>query len=413
MLQKSRFVMTSVCPASRLTILFISLCMSAASFNLSSTAWAYNLMTSVSCPNGFVYTEPPTIVLHMSEIESLDATETLALLVAMADVHDQFEQIGGSSLSIASFKRTDEPFTFGVWYGRENTIHVGFDKSLSYPAGAKPRKNLATCAMREAHIAVKHPDVYAWVWREPEDEGEDRWAAGQEVDGARYWRLTYTHELLHAFGLRHTNDSYSMLNATDRPWANRGPGDQFMPLPDDVEGLRALYPGSGERHDVAVLNTWFDPDDTVDKGREAKQKFLCAPSAGPNWGSRFDDLCGVDAGAPASTEVCPGDIVLTRVALANYGTNFVDVNMTLWWSLDARYSPAVDIPSSEIRSTSVSMSGSTQQGRIYTVPAAVAYDATYELIVHIDATNQVTGEVISDWTPLLGQITIKPAASCP
>ncbi len=186
-----------------------------------------------------------------------------------------------------------------------------------------------------------------------------------------------------------------------------------MPLPDDVEGLRALYPGSGERHDVAVLNTWFDPDDTVDKGREAKQKFLCAPSAGPNWGSRFDDLCGVDAGAPASTEVCPGDIVLTRVALANYGTNFVDVNMTLWWSLDARYSPAVDIPSSEIRSTSVSMSGSTQQGRIYTVPAAVAYDATYELIVHIDATNQVTGEVISDWTPLLGQITIKPAASCP
>lgn len=67
----------------------------------------------------------------------------------------------------------------------------------------------------------------------------------------------------------------------------------------------------------------------------ATQRLLCQPSRGRDFSpSMFDDLCGTGGPDSGSTEVCEGDTLRTRYALANYSTERMTFWAELWFSVD-------------------------------------------------------------------------------
>ena len=381
------------------------------SFLAASPAAAYTARTKSGC-TPITFASPPDVVVHTAEMSGFDLATTLQMLDAVVEIHEQLNAVGGTSAAIASVSLSTDPFVYQSWFGSATpTIHVGFRSDPgAAPASTDWNVDAATCNILEAHIAVKNPDVFAWRFTEPSFAGEAWYLAGLDAPDGRYFRIAYMHELLHAFGLAHSADGFAMLNYGERPWANRPEGEKIKPLPDDIEGLRDLYPAATTRNEIAVLNTWFDPAVTSTGAYPAAfQFFLCSPAIGTGWAGMFDPLCAITS----SASVCPGDTLYTRVAVANYGSDAVDVDMNLWLSTDDELDRGVDLPAAQTRSFSLGAQSSSQQGRVYTVPNTAAYDTDYFVIVEAEGTQQVAGGVSDDWIPLRDTVHVLPAASCP
>jgi hypothetical protein len=209
-------------------------------------------------------------------------------------------------------------------------------------------------------------------------------------------------------------------------WANRAQSAMVQPLPDDVEALRDLYPASGTRYDVAVYNTWYDTSSIWDPTAvhpAAYQKPLCYPSLGADWGPTFGEElspsthCGVDPNGsymplPGSTTVEAGDVLRTRVAVANFGTKAATISERMYFSTDDVFD-AADVASPTVRAFELGHSSSTLQGRVFTVPSLPAGD--YYVIAHVTATTPTgaTGPfgqplmtIDTDWVPLRGLVTV-------
>lgn len=196
-----------------------------------------------------------------------------------------------------------------------------------------------------------------------------------------------------------------MLNYGDRPWANRVADDAIRPLPDNVEGLRSLYPLAGTRREVAVLNTWYDPIVSTETYPAADQKQLCKPSLGSVWNSDlFADVCGLTTGGAAgSTTVASGNTLRTRFAFTNYSTESVDVVASLYFSTNDTWD-AADVASVTTRSFSAGANSSSQQGRTWTVPSGLAA-GDYYVIIRVVATTS-SGVVVTDLIPLRGTVHV-------
>ena len=375
-------------------------------------AAAYTARTQSGC-TPITFASTPTVVLHTAEMSGFDFATTLQLLDAIADVHRQFNAVGGTSAAVAStVSLSTDPFVFKQWFNDPTpTIHVGFTSSPTADPGATFwNVNSATCRILEAHIAIKNPDAFSWRFTDPSSIGEPWYLAGLTAPDGRYFRIAYVHELLHAFGLAHSADGFAMLNYGDRAWANRPEAERIKPLPDDIEGLRDLYPGASTRTEVGLFNSWYDPTQlSAGAYPAATQQFLCAPSGGTGWAGKLDALC---ATSPV-TQLCPGDTLYTRVAVANYGTDAVDVDMTMWLSQDDLLDESVDIAAPQTRSFALGAQSSSQQGRVYTIPASAAYDAEYWVVVKAVASEQTAAGSSSDWVPLRGKIRTLPQSSCP
>ncbi len=376
----------------------------------ATSANAYTPRTLKGC-TPITWATQPKVVLHTTEFAGPDFFQNLINLAqltdAMNDIHAQFNLVGGTAAQVTSFELSTDPFVYGSWFNDPTpTIHVGFTSDTTVKPGDTTWNPDASCHIVEAHIQFKNLSVYGWTFSHPEVNGEQYYDVTlSDAAGDRYFRISYVHELLHAFGLAHSNDSYSMLNYGDRPWANRPQDDAVRPLPDDVEGLRALYPLAGARYDVAVLNTWYDPVASTGSYPAANQRRLCKPSLGSDWNSDlFADVCGVtQSGASGSTTVASGDTLRTRFAFANYSTESVDVVASLYFSMDDTWD-ATDVASVTTRSFSVSANGSSQQGRTWTVPSGLAA-GDYYVIARVVATTS-SGVVITDWIPMRGTVHV-------
>jgi hypothetical protein len=372
-------------------------------------AHAYTPRTFAGC-TPITWATQPKVVLHTSEFAGPDFFQNLANLLqlsdAMNDVHDQFNLVGATAAQVTAFEVSADPFVYTSWFGGGTpTIHVGFTSDPTAAPGATTWDVDALCNIVEAHIQFKDPFVFGWTFSDPSAHNEDYFdAALTNGAGDRYFRISYVHELLHAFGLAHSDSTFSMLNYGDRPWANRSVDDRIRPLPDDVEGLRDLYPLAGVRREVAVLNTWFDPSVTsTGTYPAANQARLCKPSLGTVWNADlFADVCGLTNNLAGSTTVAAGQTLRTRFAFANYSTERVDVVASLYFSSDDVWD-AADVASVTTRSFTASASGSSQQGRTWTVPTLNA--GTYNVIVRVEATT-TSGVVLTDWIPLRGTVTV-------
>ena len=262
--------------------------------------------------------------------------DSLEMLAAVNEVADDFNRyVTASTAEITSVTTSTEPFTQGDFYGDDPvpTIHIGFrDTGGLASGGPGPSVN---CEYDEAHLGIKNLDLYSWQYGLPEDGGQEYYDSLQDdASSRRYFRLVVLHELMHTFGLAHSDSSYAMMNYGARPWFD---ANTIRPLPDDVNGLRELYPqpnvGASE---VAVFNSWW----TL-AGAEygaAQQQPYCDPSLGDVMGQRH--VRGQvrhrrpDAG---STEICSGSDLHTRFTISNYSTEEADVTARLWLSRDDRW----------------------------------------------------------------------------
>ena len=376
----------------------------------ANTSQAYTARTFNGC-TPITFDTPPNVVLHTSEMDGFNIISSLQLLDAMTDIHDQFNEIGGISTSISTFTLSTDPFIYKTWFNDATpTIHVGFTSNASAAPGSTFwNVDASSCNILEAHIQIQNPSVFSTGWHFTEPSDEPWYMAGLTASDGRYFRIAYVHELLHAFGLAHSVDGFAMLNYGDRTWINRPYADKIKPLPDDIEGLRDLYPDSSTRTEIALLNSWYDPDNNSGGSYPAAQQdFLCAPSTGSTWGNKFDTACG-NTGV---TEICPGDKLYTRVAVANYGTDAVDVDMNLWFSTDDSLEKATDIVAAQTRSFSLGAQSSSQQGRVYYAPYGLAYNTEYFVIVNAVANEQSSTAQSEDWNPLRGTIRTKTLFEC-
>jgi hypothetical protein len=381
-------------------------------------AGAWTPATSDSCPEQQVLTGggEVTVVVHVSASQShLDPDRTDRMVEAVEQVNDEFNQIDATSARVVSTEVTEDPFTFGTWYeDPDPTIHIGFVPEIEADENAiagVQRGPRTSCEYDEAHMAILDADVQEWHFGTPWDRGEPFYDVGKRTASGKTWfRPSYLHELLHAFGLAHSNDTYAMTNYGEKPWANRPPADAMRPLPDDVRGIRHLYPADGVRTEVAALNTWFEPAAEADE--PAEQLRVCQPSRGKEWADVFGANCGSNSG-PNGTVVCEGDNLRVRVAVANYSTSDVDVAVLLWFSYDDVLSDdrPQEFLSESMLEFELATGSSALRGHMFEVPDIIDQPGSdYHAIAEVIAVpeDQANSEhaYVSDWVPLRGTVTL-------
>jgi hypothetical protein len=383
-----------------------------------------------TCPSAPAkWSAQPRVLLHVSEFRATGGAlgAELQLMSAAYDVMNQFNAMGATAARITSVTSTTDAFKYKKAYSDAvPTIHVGFvpDATLTAdnkgnPAGGltSPRYMGSAC---QPAVTIEFPDLAStnWSFSSPLtgteiNQGARFFDAGpKDPSGATWFRPSLQHEVLHAFDLNHTATEYSMMNHRGDggfPWANRPDHEAIRPLPDEIGLLRAAYPATGTRWDVAALDTWFGvmPDS---KGGAADQLKLCSPSLGSSWSAETSSgACGVDGNKNGSTTVgAPGSTLRTRFALANYSTGSEDVTTRLWLSKDETWDPS-DVPADADQSQHLSAATSALVPAKWTLPtlcSGVYHPIVHVVAMHINADGAADpASVKTDWIPLRGTIT--------
>jgi hypothetical protein len=371
----------------------------------------------------------PVVKIHVAGFGPNQA----AMVDAIRDVNAQIAEVGGSSVRIESTVTTTEAFHLTPYNDHAPVIHVGF-QDIFNDDWAGVTNNTWSCE----HFITFDNDEFSWNYGTPEDAGgAGYYKAGLwDLSGNLYFRVSYQHELLHAFrvgGGGHPDDVYSFLNYGSRPWAHAPVDAMIRPLPYDVKELRRLFPASGSRTEVAVLNTWMvhedpaaacapnlvkaenlDPealglcDTTPPPDAVTSQKMLCAPSAGDtsSAGKAFTPYCG----AWNATAVCPGSIVQVHYALANYSTADVSVTSNMWLSLDDVWDQN-DYLSPTSKTYSVVAASAQNKYWGYEVPSLPlglpGQTRTFSVIIRATATTP-SGVTVRDSIPMRGTVSVGP-----
>jgi len=379
----------------------------------AAPAQAYVRTTTTACPGGIQFSGSSVrVVLHYGGIGG-GLLEPLLAEAAMLRVHPQFNRAGGTTAEISSITTNPSALTYQTWYGDLiPTIHVGFVSSL--PKGAimstdqGPRTN---CLYNEAHIAILNNDVWSWDYATPKLDGGFYYNEDRLHGSETYFEPSYLHEVIHAFGLVHPGNAYSFLNYNRHPWTRDTTTsfDQVTPLPDDVRGLRAIYPGTSTRAEVGLFNTWFTPAPPGSPvGTPATQDRLCSPSRGNSFSaSMFDTVCGTGGTNGGSTTVCANDQLRVRFTFVNYSTSDVDLTARLWLSTDDVLQTGSDVESADTYLYSGIITNANHAGQSFTVPSLSGFTSgtTIFVIMQIEGTT-TTGTAVSDWRPLYGQVTV-------
>lgn len=410
----------------------------------------------LSVPDCFYsWSSPPRILVHMNNFADAGgvASEKTKVLAAISDVVNEFNKVGATSALVTKVELSPEPVAYPIndqtFKKRPNipTIHVGFTSHFqrdtnAFYAGVTIRdynyKHPRACPdlINEVYIVFPGPNDFnedlrvTWNYDTPfaldyQNSGDAFYKAGPaDASGRTWFRPVFLHELLHAFGFDHRDAEahYSFMNSRRPggfPWANRSTERSIRPLPFEAGELRKRYPGSGTRHEVAVLNTWFrPPHKNAEKKDEdpylARQKGLCNPSTGISWSDvTSPGPCGIDL-APVTTpneidsyQICPGDKLRTSFTIANYSTAKMQVAATLWFSKDAVLNmvPAWqgqlrDQVSETRHDITIEAAESALQSVIWTVPSLEKLQEYYPIVWLEAKPVNDANIVVSDWIPL-------------
>jgi hypothetical protein len=378
----------------------------------TASALAYNLLTkSGACPQGFTFAADADLDVNVST-----APDGIAqyLIGAVAIVSERIGQVGGQNFDYDSVSVVSDTLAVGDNDGRND---VGLaDLSARIGAIGPTIVDLATCETIEANVLINEDS--AWEYFDPGDHGDDYYNANSVSGGERYLLPVLMHELGHNLSLAHSADSYTYMNKGSTPtdgraWSNRRDDKRVEPLPDERRALRDLYGNGATETDVATLVTWFD--DTTGASK-APQKLLCNPSAGVDFSpGLFDASCGVDAvGSAGSRNVCIGQDVYTRVALPNYGTASMQIDVQLWFSENDNLNrtAGADIMSPTIKTLQISAGSSAQRGFTFELPSGLTSGVEYFPIIFVDSGASFNSEESqqNNWIPLRRTIT---AQFCP
>jgi hypothetical protein len=375
----------------------------AAAVGAPQPAAAYEPFTSANC-TALTFTSAPRVIVHTGELPTGPDWfgPNLDMLAAVNDINDELNAVGATTAEITSTTTSTAPFIQGQWFNDPvPTIHVGFHNDPNGQKGSGGPGVSTNCEYDEAHIGFKRADLgTGWNFGVPEDGGQTYYDATQDDEsGARYFRLSYLHELLHTLGLKHSDTSYSMVNYGDRPWSD---ANTIRPLPDDVKGLRELYPQPNvATADVAVHNSWWTL--TGASNGAAQQERLCAPSLGDGLDpDSFAPLCGTGGPDAGVTQVCSGEWLRTRFTVANYSTEAVDLTARLWLSLDDRWDPSDRVGPGRL-TTGRSAAQAAPYGISWELPLLGFPEGDYHPIVRVRGTT-ASGQPVESWTPLRGTV---------
>ncbi|MCL4233063.1 MAG: hypothetical protein KJ042_00930 [Deltaproteobacteria bacterium] len=232
--------------------------------------------------------------------------DTSAKVDALADVLDRIGAVGGAWIDPTY---STDPNLDPAWYNEQSEIW--FDPNLDAAGRTKIRTGYddRDCNIREVDIRFHtEPGGKAWLWGVP-----GVYYDPTSVSDNEWFRPIALHEILHGMGLGHENDAFAMMNywySGEGPFTNRATEYMIEPLPDDREGLLALYGTSDTERDVAIINSFVDPNELRDPDGNgsydvAVMKKLCKPAKGSGWSvDEFGTWC---AATPNTTTVCPGD----------------------------------------------------------------------------------------------------------
>jgi hypothetical protein len=390
----------------------------AAAVMVGQPARAYTISSTDDCDKIRWSIAAPIYRIHISEFFAGggDAFDLVDMVEAVYEVIDEFNKVGGTSarVIIDSYTTDSTAFESGTWYNpKVPSIQIGFtddplevdDDGLGV-ASVKRDVDEDDCTYDEAHMTFRDLSLQNWNFGTPADMGEDFHSAGYtDATGAIYFRPVFLHELLHAFGLSHSDDTYSFTNYGQRPWAGGGrdESEAIRPLPDDLRGLRHMYPSSSVQSEIALLNTWFVQASSA--GEAANQFGLCAPSLGDGFSaSPITTTCGYGGLDSGETEVCAGDRLYTRYAFANYSTEAADdINLRLYFSTDEVFD-STDTFSPTLREATVEAAHSNLLARSWQVPSGLVSGSTYHVIAHALGYTP-SGAEVEDWIPLTGTVT--------
>jgi hypothetical protein len=246
---------------------------------VSTPASAYVLQTS-KCSSGQKWnTSSPVKVRLLGDsvldyLNTRDGGSTFTDLVRLdADlkaVIALYNAIPGSSLELVLESGITGDSDLGSPsaenYGTQ-TIVIGFTKSKlsSTDAEAWMSPNPSDgCTRTRAHISLRKD--LRWIFGPPDSndvDGRSFYTAAQPPIGSST-AITFlgilTHEMGHAVGLAHPDDSYAVMAQNFRTWF-RGPNHILKTrlLPDDTAGILALYPKAGVSKplDLSATATWY------------------------------------------------------------------------------------------------------------------------------------------------------------
>jgi hypothetical protein len=260
----------------------ISMTTAVAMVALSTPASAYVLQRTESCKPGQKWDTSLPVKVRLLGDSALDYLNTrgggssLADLVRLdADIKAVialFNAIPGSSLDLVLESGITGDSDLGG-PGAENygtqTIVIGFTNSQA--AGAPSAEAWMSpnpsdgCTRTRAHISFRKD--FNWIFGPPDSndvDGRAFYTAAQPnkvgSSSPRTFLGILTHEMGHAVGLSHPDDSYAVMAQSFRTWF-RSPNHILKTrlLPDDTAGILALYPKAGVTRplDLSATATWY------------------------------------------------------------------------------------------------------------------------------------------------------------
>jgi len=338
-------------------------------------------------------------VIDYADLQDLNsATVLVDVAEDIEAIVDEYNSVAGLDLELEIGPPVlfdDNLDDYGVDDFPDQTIVIGFTTANNAPAWA-PHDPDDGCEYSQTHVYFRKSDY--WVMGPPDTTDVD----GKSFDDGTSFRAVLLHEMGHALGLSHATQTYAVMDHGTKAWT-RGGNDvpQMELLPDDINGLRALYGNGGANDfDVSVTNTWFLPESYYPDDAAANQIQHCKVSSrGDAWAPREDELvfCGVNVAPSAydtvSNRVCPGKYLQLRYTINNKSDETLDVEEQVWLSLDDDLEvngAAMDLKSPDIRWGTIGNEDSSPVGRVFRVPASAA-DGTYRVYSRVVPYDPVTG----------------------
>jgi hypothetical protein len=241
----------------------------AACLAYSAPSSAYVLNDASSCQPGSKWsTSDPVKVYWLSESFSdyVAVNDTPDGLVALYNivrdieaVVDEYNAVAGSNLTLEFAggiigDRNLEEYDADTFDSR--AIVIGFTdltaKSNEDAPAWSPKNPDDGCWLTRRHVLFRKN--VTWTFGAPETTDVN----GKSFGDGTSFRAVLLHEMGHALGLSHETDTYAVMIHGTKAWT-RGPNDepQMELLPDDINGLLALYGNGQQGFDVSVTNTWF------------------------------------------------------------------------------------------------------------------------------------------------------------
>jgi hypothetical protein len=311
---------------------------------VAPATFAYVLRSPGSCPPGKKWdTSSPVKVRLLADsffdyINQRGGQSLLDMQRIDADINAVialYNAVSGSSLvlqqdtGILGDTSLDDPSVdnFGT-----QTIVIGFTDDVPSNGSAEAWTSFDPkdgCTTTRAHIQLRKD--FDWIFGPPDDldfkgkdDGRSFYTQTQPASAGRNGAaITFlgvlTHEMGHAVGLKHPDDTYAIMAQNFRTWFRGKDALVTRLLPDDTAGVLALYGGGGVQAplDVSVSTTWFKSaadkckayHDLVDSQAEMLDVALglpsgTIPSAGSVIGTPYAGLYALLASAQAQLAAC-------------------------------------------------------------------------------------------------------------